>query len=42
MIFTNSIFIANLYGRLVEQRHTLGYTLDLKTQSRGLSAVESG
>jgi len=29
MFFTNSIFIANLYGRLVEQRHTLA----LKSQS---------
>jgi hypothetical protein len=29
MLFTNSIFVANLYGRLVEQRHNLA----LKTQS---------
>jgi len=29
IFFTNSIFIANLYGRLVEQRHTLA----LKSQS---------
>src|SRR5664280_183056 len=30
LLFTNSIFIANFYGRYIEQKHTLA----LKTQSK--------
>jgi hypothetical protein len=35
MLFTNSIFVANLYGRLVEQRHTLA----LKTQLNDFTTI---